>query len=112
MYDRHLSELDKHLQKQKEKGPWIIGEHFTLADIIWTTLIDRCMDAKIGPSMIENRIYVYSYYKRVKGRKSYKNAIDNWKTEFFKMGNKLLGRWVRENTWFKDLLMTPPIEYS
>lgn len=62
------------VEARLEQGPFLVGETYTLADVVWTVLLARCvfmkLDAHWGPA-------TRAYYGRMKARPSFHGA-DVW----------------------------------
>jgi len=70
----HLDALDAQLGA---RGPWIVGEQLTLADVSWVPILQRLVDADsahlfVGPSLRPN---VQAWWDRIRERPSYGEAI-------------------------------------
>ena len=73
----HLNALESQLEKNG--GPWILGEMFSLADVSWVVIFDRmreadCAEVFLGPEL---RPRVAAYRDRLFARSSYAKAIWN-----------------------------------
>ena len=71
----HLDALEKQLLTTG--GPWILGECFSLADVSWLVIFERlvqadCLHVFIGE---DRRPHCAEYWSRLKGRRSYREAI-------------------------------------
>lgn len=74
----HVIDLEKHLQS-REKGPWVLGEQFTLADIVWTQSLWRMKWLGLSDNW-ENgeNPAVAEYTERAFVRPSFQSAVVNW----------------------------------
>jgi len=70
-----LEELDERLEKNG--GPWIMGEQFTLADVGWVVILERIRQASAENVFLDpkDRPHVAAYWERLKARPSYREAI-------------------------------------
>jgi glutathione S-transferase len=73
--ERHLDALGDQLEKNG--GPWIAGERFSLADVSWVVILDRLVEADFdGFFWGEGRCpAVAAYWARLQERPSYAAAI-------------------------------------
>ena len=74
----HVADLETHLQAQKT-GPWVLGEQFTLADIVWTQSLYRMK--WLGLSGVwenDNSPAVAAYIERAFERPSFRSAVVAW----------------------------------
>ena len=67
-----LDEMDELLGEQ----PYLAGEDYTMADVMWTVVLTRMKFVKAG-AMIEQRPNLLAYYARMQTRPSYASA-DLW----------------------------------
>ena len=72
---KHLDALAEHLEKNG--GPWIAGERFTLADVSWVVILDRLVEADWEDAFWgqDQRPALAEYWERLKARPSYEAAI-------------------------------------
>lgn len=70
-----ISQTVSRMDRALENGPWLIGEMYTLADIVVAPLIDRMSD--LGFSALWNKSYprVTNWYDRMRGRPAYATAF-------------------------------------
>ena len=70
-----LDELEARLEKNG--GPWIMGEQFTLADVGWVVIFERIRQASAENVFLDpsKRPLVAAYWERLKARPSYRQAI-------------------------------------
>ncbi|MEM9173714.1 MAG: glutathione S-transferase family protein [Myxococcota bacterium] len=70
-----LDELDARLEKNE--GPWIMGESFTLADVGWVVILERIRQASAENVFLDpaRRPHVAAYWDRLRARPSYREAI-------------------------------------
>lgn len=73
---RHLDALEQQLEKTG--GPFILGEPYTLADVSWTVIFDRLREADSIHAFTDDgkRPAVTAYWERLRGRPSYREAIE------------------------------------
>lgn len=71
----HLDALE--VQLVASEGPWILGEHYSLADVSWVVIFERINEVDWSDYFLGNgkRPEVASYWERLKGRPSYKHAL-------------------------------------
>jgi glutathione S-transferase len=71
---KHLADLEQQLT---DKGPWIMGEQFTLADVSWLTVFERLRESDWLEYFLENDQYpkASQYWQALKARDSYQTAI-------------------------------------
>jgi glutathione S-transferase len=62
------------MEEALAKGPWLMGERFSLADIVVVPTIDRLDDLGLAP-MWSGYSGVAGWYARVKARPSYAAAF-------------------------------------
>ncbi len=76
--EEHVAELDQHLSTHD--GPWVCGERFTLADIVWTTSLFRMKWIGIGRFWEEDkgRCRVAGYANLAFQRPSFRHAVIDW----------------------------------
>jgi glutathione S-transferase len=67
--DQTCSRMDQTLQKG---GPWLMGEQFTLADVLATPTIDRMNDLGLSHIWEERYTHVLDWYARIQARPSFK----------------------------------------
>ncbi|MBX3027794.1 glutathione S-transferase family protein [bacterium] len=72
----HLDALGRHLEAQR--GPWIAGDRFTLADVSWVVILDRLAEADWAEHFWGNgrRPTIAAYWERLRARPSFTAAID------------------------------------
>ncbi len=70
-----LDELDGRLEKNG--GPWIMGQQFTLADVGWLVILERIRQASAENVFLDpaQRPHLAAYWERLKARPSYEQAI-------------------------------------
>jgi glutathione S-transferase len=80
--DRSRRDMEHHLdvlgeQLEKHGGPWIAGEHFTLADVSWVVILDRLVEVDWAEHFwgAGRRPAVAAYWERLQARPSYERAI-------------------------------------
>jgi glutathione S-transferase len=71
----HLDALEKQLHESR--GPWILGEEYSLADVSWLVIFERlaqadCLHVFLGEG---RRPECEAYWARLKDRPSYREAI-------------------------------------
>jgi glutathione S-transferase len=71
----HLDGLEKQLRKSR--GPWILGEPFTLADVSWLVIFERLVQADCLHVFLaqDRRPECAAYWDRLKLRPGYRQAI-------------------------------------
>jgi len=71
----HLDALEAQLGRSG--GPWILGSHFTLADISWMAILERLRESDYEHVYFREgtRPLAASYWKRLRERPSYARAI-------------------------------------
>ena len=72
---QHLDALEAQLERSR--GPWILGESFTLADVSWLPIFDRLREADSLHCFIGGgrRPAATAYWERLRERPSYRAAI-------------------------------------
>ena len=70
-----LDELDQRLEKNG--GPWIMGEQYTLADVGWLVILERIRQASCENVFLDpvDRPHVAAYWQRLQDRPAYQEAI-------------------------------------
>lgn len=70
-----LDELEARFEKNG--GPWIMGEQFTLADVGWVVIFERIRQANAENVFLDRieRPQVAAYWARLEARPSYREAI-------------------------------------
>lgn len=85
---RYLDELDQILAHQD----WIVGQSYSLADVVWTVMVARMIMLGIDP--LKNRPHLQAFYERAKARPSFEQA-SVWEKfnpfTMFEMAAKRLG---------------------
>jgi glutathione S-transferase len=66
-----LAETCKRMHDALERGPWLMGEQFTLADVLVTPTIDRMQDLGLSNLWEEKYPRVSAWYDRLKLRPSF-----------------------------------------
>jgi glutathione S-transferase len=71
----HLDALDAQLAGHG--GPWIVGGHFSLADVSWAPILQRLVDADVADGLVGSgrRPAVTAWWARVRRRPGYDAAI-------------------------------------
>ncbi len=71
----HLDGLEEQLERVG--GPWILGDHFTLADVSWLVIFERLRqtDAEVAFLGDGKRPNLTAYWERLKQRPAYAEAI-------------------------------------
>jgi glutathione S-transferase len=73
--DRSLAELSETCRRMNEaiakKGPWLLGEQFTLADVLVMPSIDRMADLGLSHLWEGKFPHVSAWYERLKARPSF-----------------------------------------
>lgn len=72
----HLDALATHLDEIG--GPWIAGEHFTLADVSWVVILDRLVEADWDRALWGDDIRptIAAYWDRLRQRPSFQSEIE------------------------------------
>ena len=84
IYERsvfHMAHFINSLEKQlnDSKGPWILGNQFTLADISWLVILERFNQANCLELFLNEATPACGeYYHALKRRKSYIEGISNF----------------------------------
>lgn len=63
------------IQEAIEKGPWLAGEMYTLADVVAAPLIDRVADLGMSDLWVDDFPLVEDWLQRIKARPAYSTAI-------------------------------------
>jgi glutathione S-transferase len=71
----HLDTLEKQLRESR--GPWILGETFSLADVSWLVIFERLAQVDLLHVLVgdELRPHCAAYWSRLRARPSYRSAI-------------------------------------
>lgn len=71
----HLDALSQQLQQHGK--PWIVGDHFTLADVSWVVILDRLVEADWEQFYWggAKRPIIAAYWERLRTRPSYTSEI-------------------------------------
>lgn len=72
-FDKMLTDM----QRTLERGPWLAGRQYTLADIAFTPYINRLDQLQLG-FMWDKRPKVADWYARVQARPSFEQAFGSW----------------------------------
>jgi glutathione S-transferase len=77
--DKMLADMDKALggEKGSNGGPWLCGEQYTLADIAYAPYLTRLDHLKFA-GMWDKRPRAAAWYERMRGRKTYQDALAKW----------------------------------
>jgi glutathione S-transferase len=70
-----LSNTCKRMHEALDEGPWLLGEQYTLADIIMTPLIDRMADLGFSDLWETKYPRVTDWYQRMQARPAFKAAF-------------------------------------
>lgn len=68
-----LADMDKALAD----GPWLVGSQFTLADVAYASYLTR-LDHLQFLGMLEGRPRAADWYRRIRARKTYQDALAAW----------------------------------
>jgi glutathione S-transferase len=91
-----LMQLYRDMDAALAKGPWLAGERYSIADAAFTPYVVRLEHlAVLG--MIDSTPRLVDWYRRIKARPSFDNAIVRWENESYL---QLMQRQGREN-WSK-----------
>jgi glutathione S-transferase len=74
---RHHAKLFAMMDATLTAGPWLAGPAWSLADAAATPYIWRLDKLKLA-KLWENRPAIAAWYERVRGRPSFKIAVDDW----------------------------------
>jgi glutathione S-transferase len=89
-----FEKLLKWIQGSTERGSWLAGPDFSLADIAATPYIVRLEMLKLSP-MWDNKPGVAKWWERIKARPSYETAITKWlRPEDIARYEKVADPWV------------------
>jgi glutathione S-transferase len=71
----HLDALEHRLRERR--GPWILGEMFSLADVSWLVIFERLVQADALHVFVDpaERPECAAYWRRLQARPSYREAI-------------------------------------
>lgn len=73
--DRSLEQLEESCRRMNEavarKGPWIMGEQFTLADVLIMPSIDRMNDIGLSDIWEGKYPHVAAWYERLQAKPSF-----------------------------------------
>jgi glutathione S-transferase len=71
----HLDRLEAQLQQSR--GPWILGEAFSLADVSWVVIFERLVEGDYVHVFLDDdqRPAVSAYWEALKARPSYGKAL-------------------------------------
>ena len=75
--DKMLADMEKALS---ERGPWLAGRDFSLADIAYAPYVTR-LDHLHFAAMIEARPKAAAWYDRIRARPAYRDALAKWFNE-------------------------------
>ncbi|MBI4529321.1 MAG: glutathione S-transferase family protein, partial [Deltaproteobacteria bacterium] len=91
---KSFEKLLKWIQESSERGPWLAGPDFSLADIAATPYMTRLEMLKLS-RMWNNKRGVAEWWERVKARPSHDSAITKWlRREDMARYEKLADPWV------------------
>ena len=81
--DEHVGELEAQLESHG--GPWVLGDAYTLADIMWTNSVYRMKWLGMGHFWEQgtNRSRVVEYAERAFERPSFRRAVIDWPGAYF-----------------------------
>jgi len=92
---KSFEKLLKWIQESTERGPWLAGPDFSLADIAATPYMVRLEMLKLS-RMWEHKPGVAQWWERVKARPSYATAITKWlRPEDIARYEKIADPWVK-----------------
>lgn len=76
--DAHVGQLEEQLASHD--GPWVLGERFTMADVMWTVSLFRMKWLGIGGAWEESasRRRVRAYVERAFERPSFRAGVFDW----------------------------------
>lgn len=86
----HLDALEQQLKASD--GPWIVGHHYTLADVSWLVIFERLLQAAVLEVFVsENqRPECTAYWRRLRERPAYRQAIIDHKHPIVVYGTERL----------------------
>ena len=91
---KNFEKLLKWIQESNERGPWLAGPDFSLADIAAIPYMVRLEMLKLS-RMWDNKPGVAKWWERVKTRPSYGTAIAKWlRPEDIARYEKIADPWV------------------
>jgi len=74
---KSFAKLPKWIQESTERGPWLAGPEYSVADIAATPYMVRLEMLKLS-RMWDDKPGVAGWWKRIKARPSYQTAITKW----------------------------------
>lgn len=100
----HLDALARHLDEQR--GPWIAGERFTLADVSWVVILDRLAEADWAEHFWGNglRPAIAAYCERLRARPSFTSEIEAVRSPVTRQGIADLAAAKREDPALRGAL--------
>ena len=94
---KSFDKLLKWIQESTERGPWLAGPDYSLADIAATPYMVRLEMLKLS-RMWDKKPGVAEWWERVKARPSYETAITKWlRPEDIARYEKIADPWVNVN---------------
>jgi glutathione S-transferase len=88
-----ILELFRDMERALEKHPWLVGDRYTIADAAFTPYVVRLEHLDILP-LIDRTPRVADWYRRLKARPSFDDAIVRWENPKYL---NLMKRQGREN---------------
>jgi glutathione S-transferase len=89
-----FEKLIKWIQESTERGPWLAGPDYSLADIAATPYVVRLEMLKLS-RMWDKRPGVAKWWERIKARPFYETAITKWlRPEDIARCEKITNPWV------------------
>jgi glutathione S-transferase len=74
---RHQQKLHSQIEAAMQRGPYLAGASYSLADAAATPYIWRLEQLKLAP-MWEHQRGVAAWYERIRARPSFKTAVEAW----------------------------------
>ena len=91
---KNFEKLINWIQESTERGPWLAGADYSLADIAATPYMVRLEMLKLS-RMWDKKPGVAEWWERIKARTSYETAITKWlRPQDFERYEKLSDPWV------------------
>lgn len=108
----HLDALEARLREGG--GPWILGSHFSLADVSWLVIFERLAQVDCLHVFVREgrRPECAAYWARLQGRPSYRAAILDHAHPIVVHGTQRLARAKAADPALRALLEGPPSQRS
>jgi glutathione S-transferase len=75
----HQQKLHDQIESAMQRGPYLAGESYSLADAAATPYVWRLEQLKLAP-IWQHRPGVAAWYERIRARPSFKTAVEGWVT--------------------------------